>query len=142
MIMVDPFVATIAVAVISSGVWPVVLPRIIAFRERKNIEANRQTESERDKWFRESRIAYDRVKKDCSTCSRKLDELSTRFYQLLDDLDTIAIQSDSDTIKKSDLRIILRNSRRSQFLKEERDAKTAQAEADHDKEMESDYGTD
>lgn len=121
--MPDTFAVTIAVAIISSGVWPVMLPKIMEHRTKKRIESGKQTEDERDTWFRESRIAYDRVKQECATCSKRLDDLSQRFYELLDDLDSIALQdSDSTTINKSDLRSVLRKSRNSQFLKEKQNA--------------------
>lgn len=95
------FVVAIVVAVFSSGVWQVILPKILEWKNRKAIaEEERETarnarlERERDIWLRESKNAYRRVERECEKCSNELvatrDELAaTRkaVYRLLEDLE-------------------------------------------------------
>lgn len=88
------FAAAIAVAIISSGIWPVLLPRFLEWKNRKHLKEEEQRREEeelrevdRDTWFRESKYAYARVEDECKKCNQRLERYTEAFYTVLDELD-------------------------------------------------------
>jgi hypothetical protein len=77
----------IAVAVISSGVWPILLPKLMERRHIARMKEIEDRDRDRDTWFRESKEAYNRVKDECSACEKQLDRMRNGFYGLLEDLE-------------------------------------------------------
>lgn len=92
------FWGAIIVALISSGVSPAVVPKILAWKNRKEREEKERREREhqddlerndreRDTWFRESAKAYARVEQECKRCQTKLERYSEAFNIALEDLE-------------------------------------------------------
>jgi hypothetical protein len=81
------FWGAIVVALISSGVSPAIVPKIIAWKNRKELEDVERRDADRETWFRESKYAYQRVEQECKKCNNKLERYSTAFYMVLEDLE-------------------------------------------------------
>lgn len=95
------FVVAILVALLSSGIWQVILPKLLDWKNRKAIAAqryedarNERLQHERETWMDESKDLYASVKAKCLDCEEELkktrEELAaTRraVYRLLEDLE-------------------------------------------------------
>lgn len=75
------FVAAILSAILTSSVWPVFGPKIIAWVNRKKTAEALRQERERDKWMRESKEAYSQVKTECRECQEKLDAVQKKHAE-------------------------------------------------------------
>lgn len=76
------FIAAILSAVLTSSAWPVLGPKIVEWKNRKQRQQEQQVredeerrERERDEWMREAAQAYKRVQGECSSCRKELERL-------------------------------------------------------------------
>lgn len=105
-------ISAVIIAVVTSGIWPVILPKIIDYKNRRRIEEQQRHETDRDTWFVESKRAYNRVQRECNSCTKKLDALNRRFYSLLDALDDLASRpAEEGPITSAELRTVTRKAR-------------------------------
>lgn len=110
--MSGQMISAIIIAVVTSGVWPVILPKIIDYKNRQRIVEQQQHEADRETWFVESKRAYNRVQRECNTCTKKLEALNKRFYSLLDALDDLASRPPEEgPITSTELRMVIRKAR-------------------------------
>ena len=73
--MTKDFLGAIAIALITSGVWPVVVPKLLERKNRKQTEVQERREHERDEWMREAQAAYERVQGECAGFRREIERL-------------------------------------------------------------------
>lgn len=73
--MTKDFVGAILIAFISSGLWPVIVPRIMERKHERRLKEVEQREHDRDEWMRESEQAYKRVSRECKSCHDQLETM-------------------------------------------------------------------
>lgn len=107
----SPFVITILTAIGSSAIWPALLPKIIEWKNRRQEEERERREAERETWFRESASAYRRVKRECASCAKRLEQMDERWYTLLDSLEEVVSASEGGFLTVSEVRAVVRKAR-------------------------------
>lgn len=105
------YIAPLLSGVLSSALWPVLLPKVIEWKNRRQEQEKKRREDERETWFRESAKAYNRVQKECSQCNKKLQALEGRWYVLIEGLDDMCSSSEHGVVTVSDIRALTRKAR-------------------------------